>query len=187
MYKSVISIVLIIVLLLSVSACGNKIVESEPAESEEPAGTASVSPGPVVTEEPEKSPLPGGAEGPEKSPLPGGIEELTEEEVKESQKDAAGQAQSSPKTDVTEEPEKTDAEQSRGADLNIASPNGSTEYEKYLAMSGDEQQAFFESFGDPAAFFAWLNNARAEYEALYPGIEIGEGEIDLNDYIVSGN
>ncbi len=175
MYKRVISIVLIIVMLLSVSACGNKIVESEPDESAESAGTAAVSPGPVATEEPEKS------------PLLSGVEELTEEEAKESQKDAEKQAQSSPKPDATGKPENPDAEQSQGVDLNIASPNGSTEYEKYLAMSGAEQQAFFESFGDPAEFFAWLNNARAEYEALYPGIEIGEGEINLNDYIVPGN
>ena len=48
-----------------------------------------------------------------------------------------------------------------------------TEYEKLLEMSGEEQQAFMESFESLEAFFAWLEEAKAEYEAKNPGIEIG--------------
>lgn len=174
MFRKII-LVLLAVLMFSMTGCRNKNTATEPEQTAEPAETVTVTLSPEVTEEPENS------------PLPGGVQELTEEEIKEFEKDSEKQSQSTLKPDVTEEPENTGAEQSQGVDLNIASPNGSTEYERYLAMSGDEQQAFFESFGDPAAFFAWLNNARAEYEALYPGIDVGDGVIDLNDYIVSGN
>ena len=62
-------------------------------------------------------------------------------------------------------------------------PNGSTDYEKYYAMSGEEQKEFFQSFADPADFFKWLDNARKEYIEKYPGIDIGDGVIDLGDYI----
>ena len=167
-------LVLLAVLMFSMTACGNN-TPTEPEQTAEPVETVAVTLSPEVTEEPENS------------PLPGGVHELTEEEKKEFEKDAEKQAQITPKPDATGKPENPDAEQSQGVDLNIASPNGSTEYEKYQAMSGEEQQAFFESFDDPAAFFAWLNNARAEFEAMYPGIDVGDGEIDLNDYIVSGN
>ena len=54
-----------------------------------------------------------------------------------------------------------------------------TAYEWYLSLSGPEQQAFFASFANPAEFFAWLNNAKAEYEALHPDVEIGDGNVDL--------
>ncbi|MBR2223812.1 MAG: hypothetical protein IJ973_05750, partial [Christensenellaceae bacterium] len=54
-----------------------------------------------------------------------------------------------------------------------------TSYEAYHAMSGEEQRAFMESFDDIEDFFAWYNNAKAEYEAKNPDIEITDGNIDL--------
>jgi len=59
------------------------------------------------------------------------------------------------------------------------------EYERYLKMSGDEQMQLISSFGSVEAFFEWLNNAKAEYEAANPEIEIGDGAIDLEE--ISGN
>ena len=58
-----------------------------------------------------------------------------------------------------------------------------TEFEKYNAMSGEEQMAFMQSFETIEAFFTWLNNAKAEYEAANPGIEISGGEIDVGEII----
>ena len=39
-----------------------------------------------------------------------------------------------------------------------------TEYEWYLSLSAEAQQAFFETFDSIDAYFAWLNNAKAEFE-----------------------
>ncbi len=53
-------------------------------------------------------------------------------------------------------------------------------YEAYLAMSGEEQSAFINSFSSTTAFFEWRNAAKAAYEAQNPDIEIGNGgSIDL--------
>lgn len=63
-------------------------------------------------------------------------------------------------------------------------PSGEVTYEMYLAMSGEEQQAYFLTYENPADFFAWLNEGKAEYEAQNPSIEIGgDGSIDLGDLI----
>lgn len=56
-----------------------------------------------------------------------------------------------------------------------------TEYEKYNAMSGEEQMAYMQSFDSIEAFFTWYNNAKAEYEAAHPDIEISDGVIDAGD------
>lgn len=55
-----------------------------------------------------------------------------------------------------------------------------TEYERYMAMSGDEQYEFFQSFESPEAFMNWLNAAQAEYEELHPTKEL-DGVIDLEE------
>lgn len=47
-------------------------------------------------------------------------------------------------------------------------------YEEYWAMSGTEQQAYYESFPSVEDFFNWYNEAKAEYEASHP--EAGEGD-----------
>lgn len=61
-----------------------------------------------------------------------------------------------------------------------------TEYEWYHALSGEEQEAYMESFESTAAFFKWYNAAKAEYEAQHPSIEIGDGVIDFGD-LLGGN
>lgn len=58
-----------------------------------------------------------------------------------------------------------------------------TEYEKYNAMSGEEQMAYMQSFDTIEAFFVWYNNAKAEYEALHPDIVIGNDVIDAGDLV----
>lgn len=61
-----------------------------------------------------------------------------------------------------------------------------TEYEKYMAMSPEAQQEFFNSFGSVDAFFQWLQDAKAEYEANQDYIEIGGGPIDIEG-VLNGN
>lgn len=61
-------------------------------------------------------------------------------------------------------------------------PN-STAYEQYNNMSGEEQLAFMESFDSVEAFVAWLNAAKADYEASNPPIEITGDVIDLSELL----
>lgn len=59
----------------------------------------------------------------------------------------------------------------------------SMDYAKFQAMSPAEQQAFVESFESIDAFFEWYNAAKEAYEAANPPIDIGSGNIDLDDII----
>ena len=66
-------------------------------------------------------------------------------------------------------------------------PDISVTYEQYQAMSGDEQYAYFNTFGSVEDFFAWYNAAKATYEKENPSIEIGGGSIDLGEIINGKN
>jgi hypothetical protein len=56
-------------------------------------------------------------------------------------------------------------------------------YEEYIAMSGEDQLRFINSFPSTDAFLEWVSAARAEYEASSDKTPIGpDGEVD-----VSGN
>ena len=56
-------------------------------------------------------------------------------------------------------------------------------YEQYINMTGDQQEAFFNQFnGDFAAFFAWMDKAKAESDANSGDIEIDpDTTIDLDN------
>lgn len=57
-------------------------------------------------------------------------------------------------------------------------------YEEYLALTPAEQQAYYETFADYEAYFAWLNKAKEDYENNKDQIEIGgNGSLDLGDII----
>ena len=45
---------------------------------------------------------------------------------------------------------------------------GSISYEEYLELEVEVQEAYFESFENADAFFAWLDEAQAAYEATRP-------------------
>ena len=75
---------------------------------------------------------------------------------------------------------------SSGPSLDDATSDGEVTYEEYIAMSGEEQQKYMNSFSSIEAFFEWYNAAKAKYDAEHPSIEIGDGEIDLGD-IIGGN
>ena len=55
-------------------------------------------------------------------------------------------------------------------------------------MSAEEQYKFFQSFSDPADFFAWREKAKADYDKAHPTIEVGkDGTIDIGDLINGKN
>lgn len=64
-----------------------------------------------------------------------------------------------------------------------ATPVVPSDYEKFHDMSAAEQQAYVESFKDMDAFFDWYNQAKADYEAANPSIEVGDGKVDMGDII----
>lgn len=56
-------------------------------------------------------------------------------------------------------------------------------YEEFQNMSAAEQQAFMGTFENLDLFFAWYNQAKAEYEAANPPIDVGDGSVDIGDLI----
>jgi len=62
-----------------------------------------------------------------------------------------------------------------------SSSSGMT-YEKYIAMSPEKQQAYFESYSDPEDFFKWYNKAKAAYDKANKPDQEG-GSVDIGDYM----
>lgn len=54
-------------------------------------------------------------------------------------------------------------------------------YEEFWELDGDAQLAYKESFESVEAFYAWYNAAKSEYDAAHPGIDAGDGNIDLGE------
>jgi len=55
--------------------------------------------------------------------------------------------------------------------------------EEFQNMSAADQQAFMGTFENLDLFFAWYNQAKAEYEAANPPIDVGDGSVDIGDLI----
>ena len=56
---------------------------------------------------------------------------------------------------------------------------GEMTYEAYIALSGEEQFAYYKTFESATAFNTWYNNAKAEWEAKQDS-EITDGNITLD-------
>lgn len=54
-------------------------------------------------------------------------------------------------------------------------------WEEYYALSPEQRDAYFESFGDYKEFQKWMTKAREQFKTDHPDIEIGaDGSIDLS-------
>lgn len=84
--------------------------------------------------------------------------------------------------DSTENENKTE-ETPEVSETPSVSDKEKTEYEKYMEMSGEEQQKIFESYKKPEDFFAWYNAAKAEYDKQNQAVVVEGGSINLEDYI----
>lgn len=60
-------------------------------------------------------------------------------------------------------------------------PENILTYEEFWAMDGDAQLAYKESFESVEEFYEWYNAAKEEYAAAHPGIDAGDGNIDLGE------
>ena len=61
--------------------------------------------------------------------------------------------------------------------------DGLLTYEEFWDLSGKEQQEYYDTFDNVDDFFAWYNAAKAKFEAEHPGVDAGDGEIDLGDLV----
>ena len=57
------------------------------------------------------------------------------------------------------------------------------DYMTFQNMSAADQQAYMATFGGLDQFFAWYNQAKADYEAANPPIDVGDGNVDIGDLI----
>ena len=153
---------------------------AEPAAPTEAAADvteamAEVTDAPEAPTEEAEEPQPTAAPAEEPGPKP------TEAE-KESEQPKATEP---PATEAPTEPKPTgpDDYDNTGSNIGVSNENpltGNTEYEKYMNMSEAEQQAYFNSYADPADFFAWYNKAKEKYEQSRDVIEVGpDATIDL--------
>lgn len=62
-----------------------------------------------------------------------------------------------------------------------------TEFEKYQAMSPKEQEEYMKSFESIEAFFVWYEQVKAEHDAARPTINVGDGNINLDEVLGGGN
>lgn len=56
-------------------------------------------------------------------------------------------------------------------------------YEDYMAMTPEQQQAFYESFPSLQDYIDWFNAAKAAYDASKDDVVVDGGNIDIGDYI----
>lgn len=57
------------------------------------------------------------------------------------------------------------------------------EYEAYLALSGEEQQEYMNTFATPMDFIEWCKAKQAEHESHDTSIIASGGDLDLSDFI----
>ena len=107
------------------------------------------------------------------------------------------QAETLPETTEETEPAETveptqPAEPTAPAEPEVSEPtteptqppaNVQMDYEAFHNMSPADQQAYMGSFENLDLFFAWYNQAKAEYEAANPPIDVGDGSVDMGDLI----
>ena len=167
---------MIAVLLLILAGCGKQNVEESTTAA--PETTVEVAAEPTVTEE----------------SIPGVEDSIFDDETEPTVEETQPQTEATEPAETTKPTEApkpsettppTEAPQPSETTPPTETPQPETkpqsEYETFQNMSAADQQAHMESFDSMDAFFDWYNNAKAEYEAANPPIDIGNGSIDMGD------
>jgi len=63
----------------------------------------------------------------------------------------------------------------------VEEPDTTKTYEWYTNLTAEEQTAYRATFESTEEFFVWYNAAKEAYKAQNPGVDIGNGTIDLGD------
>ena len=91
--------------------------------------------------------------------------------------------------DVTEatEPEATEPETTQPATEPAQQPPVNTscgcEYERYMSMSAEAQEAYMNSFPSPLDFINWCQNAEAEHAGHNTVTNVTGGDLDISDFV----
>lgn len=178
MYKKMIALILTMVFSVALFACANNVQPTDPTDAEQPTETTSEPipgledyDGDVNLDDSEENEP---TDGTESTEAPVDPTEATEPETEPTEETAPSEEVTEPTEETT--PSEETVPPTEGDNQGNAT---TTSYEAYLNMSGDQQLAFMQSFDSMEAFFAWLNAAKAEYEAQNPGVDVGDGNIDL--------
>jgi len=117
----------------------------------------------------------------------------TQSETESAQNEPTMPSDSAQATKPDEATSNTKPEDSQGstkpdAPQETIKPDKELSYEQYNAMTGAQQQAFFESFSNVEAFFEWYNAAKQEYDEANKDIVIGgDATIDMGDILNGKN
>ena len=85
--------------------------------------------------------------------------------------------------DTTSNTETDDSKPDTKPDTPSDAPDASQDlkWEEYCALSPQQRDAYFDSFGDYKEFYNWLVKAQERFKTEHPTIEIGaDGTIDLS-------
>lgn len=171
--KALLLVVIAVLLMATITGCGKK-EQAEPAATTETTETTTeATMDTTFVENMSEEEVEELFQEQEETTEATSAENISEEANNEANSETKPQKETEPATKETE-PAQTVPQ----------SEQAQTEYERYMAMSGDEQYAFFQSFASPEAFMDWMNAAQAEYEEKYPSKEL-DGTIDLDEVFKS--
>lgn len=117
--------------------------------------------------------------------IPEGTQDTTPVDTKPTQKPEIPTAPQNPGN--MQEPELPTEQEPEKPNQDVTGDQGPIQcsYEEFAAMTPAQQQACMESYESIEAFFAWYNQAKQEYDAAHPPIDVGNGSIDL-DKVLGG-
>ena len=194
MKKGIISLLLVALMMLSLAACKNK---SEEANTEPlPPGLMLVPEDYDAEFDPWVDETVTATEAVKEDEITAATEETkadkeaseTEDTEAEKETSATEDPASPTESEPPEETREAAGEETEPTEPAVPAPTipETKQYEWYQAMTGEQQVAFAKTFDSLADFFDWYNAAKEAYEKENPGVEIGDGNIDLGE-IAGGN
>ena len=162
--KKWICLLLAAVMLLSLAAC--TFAEQGNKETEAPTNAPTEAPTNAPTNAPTEAPTDAPTDAPTEAPTEAPTDAPTGAPTQAPIQTPTNAPTEAPTNAPTEPPEDT-----------YKAPEN---YEEYLAMSGEHQVRFMDSFPSVEAFVDWLKQARQAYEDAQDKIQVGgDGTIDL--------
>jgi hypothetical protein len=119
------------------------------------------------------------------------VKEANDAETETATEEAAPAETEPPAVEETAPPEENDTEEraelgdggivggtpSEPTVVPITEDTAWTEWDTFISLSPDQQDAFMQSFENIDAFVAWMTSAQAEWAAAHPMEEIGPGSV----------
>lgn len=174
MNRKLITLLMAALLVLTVTAChSNEIPSTEPSDETQ----ESIRPGLVELEDPIDNPF--SSEPTNNCDPTENTEPTADMNNSPTEGDKDSTEESTTPTEIEKDPTEDTVPPTTESNGQGSMSANAQAYAAWLNMSGEQQQEFMNSFDSIEAFFAWLNAAKAEYEAQNPGIDVGDGNIDI--------